>query len=75
MAGAAEDFTMADRIRASRHTPNVPIDWLERPVPLWPRYCRTMVCGVSRNADEALRRYWLQLGRAASAGNSESGNP
>jgi hypothetical protein len=22
------------------------VEWLERPVPLWPRPCRVMVCGV-----------------------------
>jgi hypothetical protein len=67
---AAEDFFAG--MRATRRRP---VDWLARAVPLWPKHSRVQVVGVAWDADEALRRYWLQLGRAAAAGTSETESP
>jgi hypothetical protein len=47
---------------------NAPVTWLERPVPLWPHHSRVLVHGIAWDADQAVRHYWRQLGRAAAAG-------
>jgi hypothetical protein len=39
--------------------------WLDRAVPLQPG-SKLLVSGVMADADEGLKSYWLQLGRAAS---------
>jgi hypothetical protein len=41
-----------------------PVIWLERAVPLATGH-RLMVHGVANDAPKGLKRYWLQLGRAA----------
>jgi hypothetical protein len=43
--------------------PCTPIEWLERPVELWPGRCRVLVHGVGSEMPETLRNYWLELGR------------
>jgi hypothetical protein len=41
------------------------VSWLDRAVPLWPGESKLMVSGVMSDAPKPLRRWWLQLGRAA----------
>ena len=42
------------------------VELLAAPVPLWPgSECQIQVVGVMSDADEAVRNWWLALGRTA----------
>lgn len=70
MAEVRADAALFDRLRVGRERPQGRVTWLARPVPLRVG-SSLMVHGVTTDADQSLRNYWTQLGRAAAAGSAD----